>query len=535
QLYARPLDRESGVPIAGTEGGVAPFFSPDGSSIGFWVGSTIKQVAISGGQPATIADVPEGGRGSATWGDDGTIFLASSAGILRVPSTGGTPVTLIGSDRSKNERHVLPHALPGGKGILFTTVTGREWSAASIVLRSVDSGEQRVLVKGGADARYVDSGHLVYVRGGTLMSVPFDLRSQQIAGSPAAVLEDVMQSMNNPNSGNETGAGHFAVSRSGALLYLTGGVTPNLQSSWEWVERTGARKKVDGVPAGSYLFPRLSPDGQRVAVNVRRPASRIADIWIYDVLRAAPTRLTFEGNNSSPVWSPDGKRVVFSADAQGSSNLYIVNADGSGKPERLTKSDYSQTPSSWDRTTGMLAFLQRPTLETTGIWILPVDGRPATPKLFLESRFFLSHAEFSPDGRWIAYASNESGGSEVYVQPYPGPGEKVRVSTDSTEGGTEPVWAPDGRELFYRGFGPHGGVMAATIRSTSPFRVNPPRQLVELNTGEYDSTSPVRSWNVSPDGQRFLASKFERMGQPITALHVVLNWGEELRRLVPAR
>jgi serine/threonine-protein kinase len=534
QLYARPLDRESGVPIAGTEGGVAPFFSPDGSSIGFWVGSTVKRVPIAGGQPATIADVPEGGRGSATWGDDGTIFVASSAGISRVPSTGGTLTTLVASDRSKNERHALPHALPGGKTILFTTVTGREWSAANIVLLSVDSGDQRVLMKGGADARYVDSGHLVYVRGGTLMSVPFALRSQQIAGSPVAVLEDVMQSMNTPNSGDETGAGHFAVSRSGALLYLTGGVTPNLESSWEWIERTGARKKVEGVPAGSYLFPRLSPDGLRVAVNVRRPSSRVADIWVYDVLRPAPTRLTFEGNNSSPVWSPDGRRVVFSADAQGSSNLYVISADGSGKPERLTKSDYSQIPSSWDRTSGMLAFLQRPTLETTGIWVLPVDGQPATPKLFLESRFFLSHAEFSPDGRWIAYTSNESGGREVYVQPYPGPGEKVRVSTDSTGGGTEPVWALDGRELLYRGFGPHGGVMAATISSTSPFRVNPPRQLVELNTGEYDSTSPVRSWNVSPDGQRFLASRFERMGQPITTLHVVLNFDQELRRLVPS-
>jgi eukaryotic-like serine/threonine-protein kinase len=535
ELYARPLDRQSGVPIAGTEGGVAPFFSPDGSSIGFWVGSTIKRVPIAGGQPATIADVPEGVRGSATWGDDGTIFVASSAGISRVPATGGTPAALLASDRSKNERHVMPHALPGGKTILFTTVTGREWSAASIVLLLVDSGEQRVLVKGGADARYVDSGHIVYVRGGTLMSVPFDVRSQQVAGSPVAVLEDVMQSMNNPNSSDETGAGQFAVSRSGALLYLTGGVTPNLESSWEWIEKTGARKKVDGVPAGSFLFPRLSPDGQRVAVNVRRPASRVADIWIYDVLRAAPTRLTFEGNNSSPVWSPDGRRVVFSADAQGSSNLFVTSADGSGKPERLTKSDYSQIPSSWDRTTGMLAFLQRPTLETTGIWVLPVDGRPATPKLFLESRFFLSHAEFSPDGRWIAYTSNESGGREVYVQTYPGPGEKVRVSTDSTGGGTEPVWAPDGRELLYRGFGPHGGVMAATISSTSPFRVNPPRLLVELNTSEYDSTSPVRSWNVSPDGQRFLASRFERMGQPITTIHVVLNFDQELRRLLPAR
>jgi eukaryotic-like serine/threonine-protein kinase len=227
---------------------------------------------------------------------------------------------------------------------------------------------------------------------------------------------------------------------------------------------------------------------------------------------------------------------VFSAsvDAQRAANLYVVNADGSGKPERLATSDFAQIPSSWDRTTGLLAFLQRPSLETTGIWVMPVDGRPAVPKLFLESRFFLSHPEFSPDGRLIAYASNESGGREIYVQPFPGPGGKVRVSTDSTGGGTEPVWAANGRELLYRGFEP-GGVFAVTISSLSPFRVEPPRLLVELNLTEYDSTTPIRSWNVSPDGQRFLASRFERRGQPITTLHVVQHWSEELRRVVPAR
>jgi eukaryotic-like serine/threonine-protein kinase len=340
--------------------------------------------------------------------------------------------------------------------------------------------------------------------------------------------------LNTPNSADETGAGQFAVARSGTLLYLTGGVSPNLESSWEWIERTGAPKQVDGVPTGSYLFPRLSPDGQKVAVNVRRAASRTSDVWVYDLLRAAPTRLTFEGTNSSPVWSPDGRRVVFSASTQGQPNLYLVDAGGSGKPERLTTSDYAQIPSSWDRTTGMIAFLQRPTLETTGIWVLPADTRPVAPKLFLESRFFLSHAEFSPDGRWMAYASNESGRREVYVQPYPGPGEKVRISTDSTNGGTEPVWAPNNRELLYRGFGSDGGVFAAAITSVSPFRVDPPRRLVGMNTSDYDSTTPVRSWNVSPDGQRFLASRFERMERPITTLNVVLNWGEELRR-VPAK
>jgi serine/threonine-protein kinase len=533
-LYLRALDSEAATPIPGTEGAVAPFFSPDGSSIGFWVGSTIRKVPVAGGQPVTIADVAEGNRGSASWADDGTIFVAG-AGISRVPSTGGTPATLTTPDRAKNERQMLPHALPGGKAILFTSVTGRDWSTSNVVLLLVESGEQRVIIKGGADARYVDTGHLVHVNAGTLMAVPFDLRSQQISGTPVAVLEGVMQTVNAPNAADETGAGQFAVSKSGTLLYLKGGVTPNLESSWEWIERTGQTTKVEGVPTGSYVFPRLSPDGQRVAVSVRRPASRVADVWIYDLLRAAPTRLTFEGNNSAPVWSPDGRRVVFSSDTQGAPNLYLAGADGSTRPERLLTSEYSQMPSSWNREAGLLAFLQRPSLETTGIWVLSIDARPPTPKLFLESPFFLSHPEFSPDGRWMAYVSNESGGREVYVQPYPGPGEKVRVSTDSTEGGTEPVWAPDGSELFYRGFGPDGGVFTAAVRSRSPFRVDPPRLVVKMNTGEYDSTTPVRSWNVSPDGRRFLASRFERTGEPVTTLHVVLNWGEELRRSVPVK
>jgi Tol biopolymer transport system component len=536
QLYARSLDREEATPIPGTEGGVAPFFSADGASIGFWVGNTLKRVPSAGGQAATITEIADGSRGSATWADDGSIFVANSAGISRVSSTGGTPTSVIASDRAKNLRHLLPHALPGGKAIVITTVAGGGWDTANIVLLSVESGEQRVLVKGGVDARYIETGHLVYAKTGTLMTVAFDLRTQQVSGSAVAVIEGVMQSVNTPNTSDETGAAQFSVSKSGTLVYLAGGVTPNLQSSFEWIDRKGDKKRVADVPAGSYLFPRLSPDGQRVAVNVRRAASRVAEVWVYDLLRAAPTRVTFEGNNSSPIWSPDGKRLVFNGDAQGSPhNLYSTSADGSGKPERLGTSAYTQIPSSWNAATGLIAFMQRPSLETTGIWVLPVDSRPATPKLFLESRFFLSHAEFSPDGRWMAYVSNESGGREVYVQPYPGPGEKIRVSTDSSGGGTEPVWAPSGRELLYRGLGAQRGVFSVTIGSLAPFRVEPPKRIVDMNANEYSSTSPIRSWSVSPDGQRFLVSPLERMGQPITTVQVVLNWSDELRRLVPSR
>ena len=484
---------------------------------------------VAGGPSATIFSVPEGGSWGASWGEDGTIFFAGQAGIFKVSSAGGTAAAVTTPDAATRERHLLPYTLPGGRELLFTTVTSRDWDTANVVLLSLDSGERRVLIPGGADARYVSTGHIVFMKTGTLMAVPFDVQSRQVTGTPVTLVEGVMQGINAPNSLFETGAGQFAVA-SGSLIYALGGISPNLESSWVWLDRTGTAQEIAAVPAGPYLFPRLSPRGERVAVNVRRVASRSADVWVYDVLRGAPTRLTFEGFNSWPVWSPDGKRLVYGSSTGGIPNLYLINADGSGKPERLATSDYEQIPSSWATTTNMIAFLQRPQIGSYGIWVLPMEGE-RKPRLFLESRFSLTHPEFSPDGRWIAYVSNESGNREVYVQPYPGPGEKIRISTD---GGTEPIWSANGRELLYR---PRTRSDFFTpIRSLSPFVAGTPRLLFELKAGEYDSTVPVRSWSATADGQRFLLSRFiASTDKPVSVMHVVLNWAEELKRLVPAK
>ena len=354
----------------------------------------------------------------------------------------------------------------------------QDWDTANVVLLSLDSGERRVLIPGGADARYVNTGHIVFMKTGTLMAVPFDVRSRQITGTAVTLVEGVMQGVNAPNSLFETGAGQFAVA-SGSLIYALGGISPSLESSWVWFDRTGTAEGIEAVPAGPYLFARLSPNGERVAVNVRRMASRIADVWVYDVVRGVPTRLTFEGSNSWPVWSPDGKRLVYGS----SDGRYFQPLSDQRGWQRQTRAARDQRLRAdsivMGTTTNMIAFLQRPQIGSYGIWVLPMEGE-RKPRLFLESRFSLAHPEFSPDGRWIAYVSNESGNREVYVQPYPGPGEKIRISTD---GGTEPIWNANGRELLYR---PRTHQIFSTpIRSLSPFLAGAPRLLFELKAGEY--------------------------------------------------
>ena len=239
QLYVRGLDRAEATPVQGTEGGIGPFFSPDGAWIGFWAGNAIKKVPVAGGSPATISSVPEGGSWGASWGDDGTIFFASQAGIFKVSSAGGTAAAVTTADPATRERHLLPYTLPGGRELLFTTVVSRDWDTANVVLLSLDSGERRVLIPGGADARYVSTGHILFMKTGTLMAVPFDLRSRQVTGTPVTLVEGVMQGVNAPNSLFETGAGQFAVA-SGSLIYALGGISPNLESSWVWLDGTAA-------------------------------------------------------------------------------------------------------------------------------------------------------------------------------------------------------------------------------------------------------------------------------------------------------
>ena len=333
-----------------------------------------------------------------------------------------------------------------------------------------------------------------------------------------------MHSVNTGNTDDETGAGQFAISSSGTLVYLEGGVPMLPPGTMMWVDRTGSAQPLAAAGPGSYLGARLSPDGQKIAVASRRERSRITDVWVYDVERGAPTRVTFDGG-AFPIWSPDSKRLAIGT-------LQLINADGGGVADRIAAGDKMQFPTSWASDANLLVFLQETPGGANGIWVVPTQGE-RKPHLFIESRFQLWHPDLSPDGRWMAYVSNESGTYEVYVQPYPGPGEKIRISPAGGIGshlerkGTRAplpvVCARRTAAVFLR----RCQLACAVSNRSAQADVSGEGLRVP------DTTAPERSWDVSADGKRFLLVKPGPVtDKPVTAMQVVLNWTEELGRLV---
>jgi eukaryotic-like serine/threonine-protein kinase len=515
QLYLRAMDSLEARPIPGTEGAVNPFFSPDSQWVGFFAGGTLKKVSVSGGAALTLAyaGLPVG----ASWGGQGMIAFAPTInGVLQqVPDAGGTPQPLTRFEKG-DVIHLWPEFLPGSKAVLFAAgPSGINFTNAQLAVQSVGTGQRRNLIQGGIMCpRYAPSGHLVYAQRGTLMAVPFDPQRLEITGMAAPVVEGVLQS---PVSG----AAQYSFSSTGSLVYVSGGIQ-SAQSRLAWVNRTGADQPL-AAPMRTYQFPRLSPDGRRVAVGITEQESQT---WLYDLSRETLTRLTFEGStNLYPVWTPDGKRIAFQSNKEGPNNIFWQLADGSGGLERLTTSEYNTAPSSWSPDGQLLAFIEVNPTTGRDIWVLRPGDRKTEP--FLRTPFNETVPRFSPDGRWLAYVSDESGRFEIYVQPYPGPGGKWQIST---EGGTEPVWNPYGRELFYRS----GDKMMAVDIATQPgFAAGKPRMLFE---GPYLPTPLTFSnYDVSPDGQRFLMLKPSEQAQAAqTQINVVLNWFEELKRRVPA-
>jgi len=522
QLYLRRMEQGEAEPIAGTEGGINPFLSPDNRWVGFWADGKLKKVPIDGGAPATLCDdsVIQG----ASWGpEDSIVFSGESAGLMRISADGGTAENLTLPDPTREEgSHSLPSWLPNGKGLLFTVKRYAWDSQPRLALLDLDTREWVALLPDATDAKYVSTGHLVFLRQGTLMAVRFDLADLKVIGQPSPVVENVMQALV-PWGAQNTGAGQFDVSGSGSLVYAPGGVLPDLQNSLVWVDQRGNEQPVSPLKM-PFQAPRLSPDGRRIVYVTQ---ARDWRVFVYDLNTGTNSRLTHEGMSSRAIWSPGGDRIVFLRYVALNLNLFSQPFDGSSPMDRLTTSPFDQYPGSWASDGQTLALVEdRESHTDTGSDIALLEIGSGRVRPFLNSQFYEGFPEFSPDGRWIAYVSDESGRYEVYVRPFPGPGSKYQVSS---QGGAQPLWARNGKQLFYRW---QDQVWAVDVRTDGGFSTGKPRLLFERPG--YSPGNPTRSYDLSQDGQRFLMVKQEqRTPAPVTEMTLVQNWFEELKRLVP--
>jgi eukaryotic-like serine/threonine-protein kinase len=517
-LYLRTMGELEARLISGTEEVLnTPFFSPDGQSVGYYAaaGNQLKRIAITGGAPVKIADAvnPFG----ASWGADGTILFGQPKGIMRVSANGGTPELVIPA--KEGEQVDSPQLLPDGDSVLFTVTTASgstRWDEAQIVVQSLSTGARTVVVQGGSDARYVPTGHLIYALEESLFAVAFDPASHTVSGGPVSVVQGVART---PDPATLTATANYGVSNDGALVYVAGGF---VDFRLVWVDRQG-RETPLAAPTRPYAQPRVSPDGSRVAVVVE------GDIWVWDNVRGTLTRLTFDASEEvSPLWTADGTRIAFASRDKG---IFWKAIDGTDESQRLLDTPRA-LPSAWAPDGTLLYY-------TSDIGRLSMAGAPKAETL-LGTNFVEARPALSPDGRWLAYESNESGQFEIYVRPFPDISRGRWLV--STSGGVDPLWAPDGHALFYRSsMGtslPNQRLMSITVESKdAAFVPHAPESL--FSVAGINVVSDAHNYDVAPDGERFLFAKAfvrtknEEGSSPFSRIIIVENWLEELKRLVP--
>jgi serine/threonine-protein kinase len=528
RIYVRSLDQLQATTLSGTENAQDPFFSPDGQWMGFFADGKLKKISVQGGAAVALCDAPNERGGS--WSEDDTIVFTPEfqVALSKVSSAGGTPQPLTTLDKQAGEvTQRWPQVLPGGKAVVFSSSTqvGNN-EDSDIVVYSMASGQRKTLQRGGFYARYLPSGHVVYMHEGTLFAVPFDLKRLEVTGQSAPILEGVVASPS-------FGGAQFSFSDTGNLVYVAGRAGSQNVSIY-WMDHEGKFTPLRETP-GSYYNPAFSPDGKRLALDINDGKRR--DIWVYEWERDALTRLTFAGEtNTFPVWTPDGQRIVYSSIEKGGTyNLWWIRADGAGDAQRLSESKSQQYAGSWRPDGKVLAFVQINPSTSGDIMTLPIEGneksgwKPGEPKPFVNSAFNERDPAFSPDGRWLAYASNESGSFEVYVRPFPGPGRKWQVSTG---GGLYPKWSRNGKELFYRTQDSKIMVVTYTASGDSFHADKPqlwsPGQFTERGLGSYN-------FDLHPDGKRFAVLKAPGTEQSaaVNKVNFIFNFFDEIRRRVP--
>jgi Tol biopolymer transport system component len=500
-LWVRHLGQSEAQQLVRTTFPVGAFWSPSGRQIGFFADGKLKVIEATGGAPRTVCDAPAAHGG--TWNQDDVILFApkSDGPLFRVSATGGeaTPVTRLHPAR-KETSHRLPSFLPDGRQFLFLSMTtaGEEDPNSGVYVGSLDSRETRRLLGGYTAAIYAPQGYVFFTNAeGTLIAQSFDAAQLRLSGSPRPIAEGVLKV-----AGSGPSMAGFSASRNGLLAFQHQLISARIV----WFDRSG--KEVGSVGPPGEVYPRFSPDGKKVVVYTEDPRTG-NDIWIYDLSRAIRTPLTSgHGENGDPIWSPDGRQIVFSSTRTGRRDLYLKDSSGAGKERLLLHSDYWQVPMDWSFDGKFLLYGRADPTSALDLWVLPLSG-DRKPFPFLQLKGNQDWGRFSPDGRWIAYTSNESGKNEIYVLPFPGLGERWQVTTG---GGLSPIWRRDGKELFYLS---GGNAVAVEVKPGSPFQTGAPK--------------PLFPWpwhhpcDVSADGQRFLTVIPDKEARPVP-ITLIQNW-----------
>ena len=516
-LWIRALDSLAVQPLPGTENPSFPFWSPDSRFIGFFADGKLKKIAVSGGPPQTLCDAPLNRGGS--WSREGVILFAPvvNGPLYRVSASGGvaTPATKLDPVRGE-DGHRWPFFLPDGRHYLYMVAafsSAAQMERIGIYAGALDSKEEKLLVHANSNVAYAPPGYLLFSRERNLLAQPFDAKGIRITGDPVPVAEEVQYFPQHYGA-------LFSVSENGLLLYQSRSVSG--VSRLVWFDRSGKTMESLGAPA-DQSNPRISPDGKRVAVNIIDPQTGNMDVWIHESSGGIATRFTSDpAFDALPVWSPDGRQIAFNSIRRGRV-FYRKSSSGGGREEEIFHSEKVIYPTDWSPDGRFILYQAVDPTTNLELWVLPVGG-DRKPVPFIKTTFGVSQGQFSPDGRWVAYSSNESGNWEVYVAPFPGPGDNWKVSS---AGGFEPRWRQDGKELFY--IAPDGKLMAVAMRGQSTFDAGPPMPLFQTHRREHISTVDLFSYDVSSDGQRFLVNTDVGEGDspPLT---VVLNWMADLKK-----
>lgn len=513
QLYLHRLDQSEAVPITGTDGALDPFLSPDGQSVAFFADGRLKTIPISGGTPVTLAEAPNP-RGL-TWGEGDVLYLAprNNTGLWRVPARGGRaePATTLAEGELS---HRWPQVLPGGKAIVYTVWNDAGWEPARVMLQPLDGSPRRELIKGGGFGRVVAdaAGHtfLAYARETTIYGVPFDLRTASVTGPSAPIVDRVTT--------NYSGAAHLSFSAGGAFVYLQG--SGDALRDVTWFARDGGTAEPLGIPLRTFS---LSPNGTQVAYH--RSIDGRRDVWLADLATRTPVRFTTHDDPTSTdaqvlanppgvAWSPRGTTLAYAAGSP-MTNIYVKAVTAGAAAVRVTTSRNYQSPSSWSPDGRTIAYVEFDPHSGADIWLVTLDanGQPSAPRPFLRTPFNELAPLISPDGRWLAYYSNELGKFDVYIQPFPAGGAATRVSDDN---GLFPQWSPNSRELFFRSGATYTGMSVTSVKASPELSVGVPRFLFQARG---DSI-----FSVSPDGSRLLMLDAPKATHVPNTLQLVLNW-----------